>query len=548
MKKLIALLVGATLMQTVAYAKIISVETKCGTDGKISISGTLDAEDSSSSVGLRIMKKNSDTSDLTGVPGADLTITEYIAQAEVNKEDKSFSFELLLSGVESGKYNARLKGDDFDSYEDLELYYVKALDYQVAVTTANGALADFASFKNACSTGDNAIYLGFDEKISEETDADEALEILYNSVKNSGLSDDRVQTITLWRMASLVAMLNDGELDIEAYKNYFGYFGDATRKWLDFVLNSEADSAVSDFEKLLKEKNITTVSELGENLGEALVLTVTKHHNGVGNIGNVLKDFSSLTGITTASETKVYQKVAGKDYGSLESLLEAYKEAKKNTQNAGGGSSSGGSSGGSSGVQITVPGNNNSGNKTPVKMFFLDLDSVEWAYEAITALADKGIINGRSETSFAPMDTVKREEFIKLLVCASGYENNSYDGGNFADVESGAWYEKYICIGAEKGIVNGVDDTRFGVGENISRQDMAVIIYRMLKNKGIELPEAELTFADAEQISDYAKEAISRLAGSGFVSGTGNNAYNPTGTATRAEAAQILYNVLSLIN
>ena len=128
MKKLIALLLTAGVMQTAAYADIISVETECGTDGKISISGTLDAEDISSLVGLRIMKKNSDTSDLTGVPENDLTITEYIAQAEVNKEDNSFSFDLVLGGEESGKYNARRRGDDFVSYEELKLYYVKAQD------------------------------------------------------------------------------------------------------------------------------------------------------------------------------------------------------------------------------------------------------------------------------------------------------------------------------------------------------------------------------------------------------------------------------------
>lgn len=543
MKKLITLLLVAGLMQTVAYADIISVETECGTDGKISISGTLNTEDKSSLVGLRVMKKNSDTSDLIGVPGTDLTITEYIAQAEVNKEDNSFSFDLVLNGEESEKYNAHLRGDDFVSYEELELYYVKAQDYLSAVSAANTALTDFTSFKAACSMGDNAFYLGFDEIIAENADTDAALEILYNSVKNSGLSNDRIETTRMWRAASLASMLNDGELDIEAYKNYFGYFGDTTRKWLDFVLDSESDSAVSDLEKLLKGKNISNVSELGDSLGEALILTVTKHHNGVGNIGSILKDFSSLTGITTDSEMSVYQKLAGKDYSSLESLLEAYKTAKNNNPIIVTGSSNAPSD-----MQITVPGDNKTDNKTPIKMNFLDLDAVEWAYEAIATLTDKGIINGRTETAFAPMDTVRREEFVKLLVCASGYENNSYANGHFTDVETGAWYEKYICIGAEKGIVNGVDDNRFGVGENISRQDMAVIIYRMLKNKGVELPIAELTFADAEQISDYAKEAIACLAGSGFVSGTGNNFYNPTGTATRAEAAQILYNVLSLIN
>ena len=327
MKKLITLLLVAGLMQTVAYADIISVETECGTDGKISISGTLNTEDKSSLVGLRVMKKNSDTSDLIGVPGTDLTITEYIAQAEVNKEDNSFSFDLVLNGEESEKYNAHLRGDDFVSYEELELYYVKAQDYLSAVSAANTALTDFTSFKAACSMGDNAFYLGFDEIIAENADTDAALEILYNSVKNSGLSNDRIETTRMWRAASLASMLNDGELDIEAYKNYFGYFGDTTRKWLDFVLDSESDSAVSDLEKLLKGKNISNVSELGDSLGEALILTVTKHHNGVGNIGSILKDFSSLTGITTDSEMSVYQKLAGKDYSSLESLLEAYKTA-----------------------------------------------------------------------------------------------------------------------------------------------------------------------------------------------------------------------------
>ena len=98
----------------------------------------------------------------------------------------------------------------------------------------------------------------------------------------------------------------------------------------------------------------------------------------------------------------------------------------------------------------------------------------------------------------------------------------------------------------EKGIVNGKSDTVFGVGEPISRQDACVMIDRALSlSKG---EEASLSFKDDKDIADYAKASVAALSSYGVVNGVGANEFNPGGLCTRAQAAKIIANMLSVCN
>ncbi|MBO4391784.1 MAG: S-layer homology domain-containing protein, partial [Clostridia bacterium] len=84
----------------------------------------------------------------------------------------------------------------------------------------------------------------------------------------------------------------------------------------------------------------------------------------------------------------------------------------------------------------------------------------------------------------------------------------------------------------------GVDEKHFGIGENILRQDMAVMIYRMVKDKTpLKNEKSESEFADFDEIADYAKEAVSFLESAGLVSGTEDGKFNPESVLSRAEAA-----------
>ena len=147
-----------------------------------------------------------------------------------------------------------------------------------------------------------------------------------------------------------------------------------------------------------------------------------------------------------------------------------------------------------------------------------------------------------------PQDTVTREQFVKMLVLAAKVETKGAIG--FADVPSDAWYYEYVAAAKNNGIVNGVSQTHFGIGLNITRQDIAVMIYNSCKAQGKTFDEQKntLTFDDAVEIKDYAAEAVSQLCAAGIIKGRDNNMFAPTGNATRAEAAELICRMLELIS
>lgn len=175
---------------------------------------------------------------------------------------------------------------------------------------------------------------------------------------------------------------------------------------------------------------------------------------------------------------------------------------------------------------------------------FNDISSVSWAKEAINGLYEKKIINGVGGKKFAPDLTVSREELVKMLVSACG-ESVTDKEAVFTDVDSSKWYAPYVASAFESGLTNGVSDTEFGVGSSVTRQDLAVMVYRAAVKKGlIENDEnAVNTFSDAASCADYANEAIAALSASGAINGSDGNSFKPNDHCTRAEAAKIIYNV-----
>jgi hypothetical protein len=116
---------------------------------------------------------------------------------------------------------------------------------------------------------------------------------------------------------------------------------------------------------------------------------------------------------------------------------------------------------------------------------------------------------------------------------------------NFADVPGDKYYSEAIGIAKELGVISGVGNNSFEPMNEISRQDMFVILARALQKQGKLTISADLTalnsFADASEVADYAKESVNALISNGYVKGAGNNRINPTSQATRAEAAVLLY-------
>ena len=182
---------------------------------------------------------------------------------------------------------------------------------------------------------------------------------------------------------------------------------------------------------------------------------------------------------------------------------------------------------------------------------FNDIAGVPWAVSGIETLAARGIINGVGEHAFAPDKTLTRAEFITMLMRTFGLDNKPSAGSSFTDVAEGAWHSGAISAAFELGIVNGKGDGLFGPDENVSREDMIVMVHNTLKAAGISPKPANgggQEFGDNAAISGYAAEAVLALHQAGIINGNGEGLFLPQWEASRAEAAVVIYRLLDLMN
>lgn len=172
---------------------------------------------------------------------------------------------------------------------------------------------------------------------------------------------------------------------------------------------------------------------------------------------------------------------------------------------------------------------------------FTDLSEFSWAAESINALVKDGVLNGISETEFDPGADVTREQFVKMLVLAFNIEIPTQVVPTFTDVDNTAWYAPYIYAASYAGIAQGASPEYFGIGQKITREDMATMLHRAIGS-----PETSYVppYVDYADIADYAKPAVSLLSDEGTISGymeLSGTYFRPKNLATRAEAAKMIY-------
>jgi len=188
--------------------------------------------------------------------------------------------------------------------------------------------------------------------------------------------------------------------------------------------------------------------------------------------------------------------------------------------------------------------------QTSTPKTFDDLNSVEWAKTAIENLAGREIIKGKSTNPdiFAPNDKITRAEFINLVVVSLKFDKTPI--GTFEDVKPEHWFYKNVIIAKNLGIISGTGNNLFYPNEPIKREDIAVILARALKISGNPLPNHDLSildkYLDKNNISNYALLSMTILNGENIINGKSKTILAPKDYATRAEAAVILYNILSI--
>ena len=181
--------------------------------------------------------------------------------------------------------------------------------------------------------------------------------------------------------------------------------------------------------------------------------------------------------------------------------------------------------------------------QTGVDVPFTDVSETDWFYEDVAYVYTNNLMNGTSTTMFSPNTTTTRGMIVTILYRLEG-EPSVSDNCHFADVKSGSYYEKAITWAAAKGIVSGYGNNQFGPDDPITREQMAVILFRYAQYKGLDVSAGEdtniLSYSDALDISEYAFPAMQWICGESILNGSDGNLM-PRGSATRAQVAAILH-------
>ena len=263
--------------------------------------------------------------------------------------------------------------------------------------------------------------------------------------------------------------------------------------------------------------------------------------------------FGTPTEINSKGETKATY-VANDKAGTV-TITATYKDTEGNEKSASvkvtvkkASTTTGGNDGTTSGggPSIIAPGNTGAvttpNTDSNYKPDFQDLDSVEWARTAINGLAMRGMISGRDQYTFDPNANITRAEYCQILMGAINALNAKGES-TFSDVPSTAWYYNAVSVASQLGIVSGYGDGNFGPNDLITRQDMALMTYKTAKimNKSLEPVNAEITFEDSHEISDYAFEAVMTLQKAGIINGMTDTTFEPHSNATRAQSAKVIF-------
>ncbi len=385
--------------------------------------------------------------------------------------------------------------------------------------------------------------------VADYNDGQTTEEVLLNTLDELTYQFDRAAVIAMVKSEDYSSAEVTEQLSDATFRNILGIEDSAATALFDEYkeyYGEDIGSAFSamDYKDVDEAKSAFEFSVVSTLLSEAT--TATEVANILGKCKDIIgfdiedydltnKELTKLSGMTISTykdiETKIKQLI--KD-----------RTPKKE-------SSSGGGGGGRPAGIVVLP---QKADDTPLveeekKPAFDDLKGFEWAEESIMSLFDKKIINGKAESKFAPADSIKREEFIKMIVEALDVTNANQPAASFKDVSDNAWYAEYINTAYQNNIVNGIAENMFGVGENITREDATVIMYRALRNKNL-INDSEITqtsFVDNADIAEYAVNAVANLNSLKIVNGNDTGLFMAKDNLSRAQAAVLINNVLNYI-
>ena len=397
---------------------------------------------------------------------------------------------------------------------------------------------------------------------------DEEFEVISNAVENTNEIDDNLLHMAYFKVTKLNK--NDETFRDDNYYYYY-HIDDATQipkdgvKFSNFVTDATTlvvqqnskDEIVSVF--VVDGSYVKMVDQDGVETGylfsaeDKTTISYLRNGNFINVVGSEYEEASNLKGVQVYMQNIKAARLDGKDV-EVEingNVIEFSGEYGSNNISSGGG---GGGGGGGATVKPPVVDDPEVDKPVdpeppvdpkPVTPSYDDVREADWYFNFVEELSENGIVSGDGTGNFNPSANVTREQFLKMLVEATDIEAEEGEN-NFVDVKD-SWYKPYVLKAKNFGIVNGISDTEFGIGSNITRQDMAVMITRTIEKLGIEIEKENVSeFADDEKVSDYAKVAVTFMKSIGLIEGY-NNEYRPLDNLTRAEASKVICELLKLM-
>ncbi len=174
---------------------------------------------------------------------------------------------------------------------------------------------------------------------------------------------------------------------------------------------------------------------------------------------------------------------------------------------------------------------------------FKDVSETAWYYEGVNYCYQNSYISGTSKEAFSPNSNVTREQFVMMLANIAGADLSLYADADtgMSDVPTGRWYSAAVAWAVSEGYVSGVAEGVFGLGQNITREQLARLLYLYAEKQGADIGlRADLTvYTDEAQVSAWAYDNVSWAVAAGLISGMSADTLGARGTATRAQAARI---------
>lgn len=307
---------------------------------------------------------------------------------------------------------------------------------------------------------------------------------------------------------------------------------------------------------LAMKGDYTDKADFYNKLTEKFILVSVEKVDGCDYVKDILNVMCNEIGLDNTklalAKDNVYTDLSGKMYENYAVLVSKfnvlYDEYNSESSKSQPSKSSGSRGNGAPSTSIVSDNSNaaseNTDNTIPYDIFS-DIDN-HWAKNEIIKLAETGIVSGKGGNMFYPEDNITREEFVKIISEAMFVSENSSADVNFVDLDKNRWSYPYIMKCCGLGIISGYGNGLFGTEDFITRQDLAVIVYNaMLKMNYVFDDSIKKTFADENEISDYAKKAVNALYNGGLIKGVDGARFAPANLATRAEAAKIIYNLLN---